>query len=79
MCIMVHGASLYRVSARLVQYAHSDIRTRSVCSVDKSIVSLGLMSVPLHARTLGVTVMRLRHAVDPRTIFCSLINHGTWK
>lgn len=63
MCIKMHRAFLSQESARLVQYAFSDIRTRSVCSVDLSIASLGLVGVPRHARTLGPAVMRLRQAI----------------
>jgi hypothetical protein len=75
MCVMIHGALLHGVSARLVQYAYSDIRTRSVCSVEKSIANLSLNGAPRYARVAGVTLMTLRHAINPFTPLNSLMNH----
>lgn len=61
MCVMVHGALLYDLSARLVQHVGGDIRTRLVCSVDISIVNLG---GKWHVRVVDVALVRLRHTSE---------------
>lgn len=74
MGIEMHGAFLHKVSARLVQYARGDIRTRSVWSVERSIASLGLKCLPRHNLVVAVAQMRLRQATVPSTLLKSLIN-----
>ena len=75
MCVMMHGALLHGVSARIVQYAYSDIRTRSVCSVEKSIADLGLSSAPRYVCVAGFALMTLRHAINPFTPLSTLMNY----
>jgi hypothetical protein len=69
MRIMMDRASLYQVSAKLVHLARSDIRTRSVFSIDKSIANLGLGTATGQGRIDGVALTRLRHAL---VIFATL-------
>lgn len=71
MRIMMDRASLHQVSAKLVQLAHSDIRTRSVFSIDMSIANLGLCTATGQGRIEGDALTRLRHALE---VFATLKN-----
>jgi len=77
MSIKMHRTSLHEGSTKLAQLALSDIRTRSVCSVDKSIADLGSIVTTRDANVRGVALMRLRHALDALMIPDDLINRGT--
>lgn len=72
---MMHRASLHTRLAKLVQLAYSDIRTRSVWSVDKSIVNLGLMVTARDAGVGVVALTRLLHALNPLLSPDDLIYH----
>jgi hypothetical protein len=67
MSVMVHGTFLGRQLAIPVQLAVSDIRTRAVASVERSIAKLRRSRVKLACgtRTLQRTLKQERLAVEP--------------
>lgn len=77
MCIMMHRTFLHEGSTKLAQLALSDLRTRSVCSVDKSIANLGSIVTARDADVGGVALTRLHHALDALMIPDDLIYRRT--
>jgi hypothetical protein len=72
MSVMVYGALLHNGSARLVQCAENDIRTRSMCSVERSMARLGLIGGK--GCVVAVVPPRLRQAVQLLIALNNLIN-----